>query len=70
MLPQCCDGWELMLILTYFLQLTVKQDVSNCKSTSIMLLSALAAGYIKTLGKREIPVDREGNYNAVLCLFL
>lgn len=59
-----------MLILTYFLQLTVKQDVSYCKSTSIMLLSALAAGYIKTLGKREIPVDREGNYNAVLCLFL
>lgn len=59
-----------MLILTNFQQLTVKQDVSNCESNSIMLPSALVAGYIKSLGKQEIPVEREGNYNAVLCLFL
>lgn len=60
-----CDS---VILLEFFQQLPVKQNVSKC--TSIVFPSALVTGYEKTQtsGKQEIPVERQGNYNAGLCL--
>lgn len=54
---------------TYIFHSCLWNDVRNCRSISAVLPSALVAAYIKTSGKQEIPVDREGNYSAVPCSF-
>lgn len=59
--PQCCVVWAVVLLLVYFQQLPVKQDVSNYSITSIVFPSVAVTGYEKPSGKQEIPVEREGN---------
>lgn len=65
-LPQCCVVLVVMLLLIYFQQLPVEQDVSNYSIPSIVFPSVPVTGYEKTSDKQEVPVEREGNYSAGL----